>query len=92
MMYNLCGKTDHIEKLELILNLNNLVNNETTKNKFREIAELTFSCLSLRIPKGLIQTIIDGKNYEYANEIFITTLKIEKYASMHTWTLSIITK
>lgn len=92
MMYNLCGKIDHIEKIELILNLNNFANIETTKNKFREIAELTFSCLLLNIPKGLIQAIIDGKNFEDANNIFITTLKMEKYATMYTWTLGIITK
>lgn len=61
--YYLTGGELYIKKLELVLNIYNKVDNEPALQKFEEVTEATFKCLSLSISSTLIESVKKGEDY-----------------------------
>ena len=82
---------DCIKTLKLILNINNKGDKKQALTTFKEKSVATFKSLSLQMPKGLSDAITKEKIYQDSNEIFTTTLEVNK-SNIDTWQLIIKSK
>lgn len=81
----------YIQTAKLTLNINSKSERKQALTKFKEVTTATFKSLSLEIPKGLIEAIDKGKEFENGSDNFSTSLKLDK-SKIDTWTLKIETK
>ena len=81
----------HIQTAKLTLNINNKSEKKQALTKFKDLTTATFKSLSLEIPKGLIESIETEEAFQSSNDIFSTSVKLDK-SKIDTWTLKITTK
>jgi hypothetical protein len=84
-------KPEHIESLQLVLNLNDASNRKSAIKTFAKTIEKTFKQLNLEIPLGLIKAASNPNSFKFENDNFSTNLKLEK-TKIDTWIFEIITK
>lgn len=68
--FYLVGGELFIRKLELVLNINNKVENEAALEKFKDITEATFKCLSLPNSSNLMKSITMAKGFSEEFDTF----------------------
>lgn len=82
---------DYVEKLSLVLNINNAAERRDGLAKFKTVTERTFKSIKVAIPSGLIRSIEASKACSYSNQMLSATLERENN-NIESWKLIIKSK
>lgn len=85
------SNNSQIERLKIVLNINNKNEKKIALSKFKEITEKTFNSLSIEIPENLIFSIENEKEFQFENQYLNVGLKLDK-SNIDTWKMIIQTK
>lgn len=88
----LTGGETYIKQLEIVLDIGPGQDRSHTIEKFMEILKQTFSCLDIRLPNSLTDSIIENKEYDQQYETHTVSLSYEKYKRMGKYVLRVITQ
>lgn len=92
LAYYIESKNEYcIQKLELVLNLNNKSEKELGLNKFKELVVKTYKCLELQLPLNILDVIGKIDKFEYKDLVSISILETNR-SNIDTLVLSIKTK
>lgn len=80
-----------IEKLQLVLNINNKSERELALSKFKELIVKTYQCLELKLPVNILDVIGKIDKFEYEDLVSISDLETHT-GNVDTLILSIRTK
>lgn len=80
-----------VEKLKIMLNINNENEKQQGLAKLKKVVQKTFESLNLDVPNGLLSNVSNGKEFQANNEFFTTILELDK-SKIDTWKLTIISK
>lgn len=81
----------YIKSAKILLNINNKSQTEQAISKFKEVSDLTFKSLFLETPNGLLDSILQQKDFNSENDKFSTKLILDK-TKIDTWKLIIESK
>ncbi len=91
LAYYLESDKEHcIKTLKLVLNINNKEERKLAITKFKDLTIATYKSLNLTIPNSLLEAIKKSENFQDNNEIFTTSLKLDK-SKIDSWELIIRT-
>lgn len=71
-------KEQFVQKLKLILNINNKAEKEKSLSMYSDITEKTFKSIGVEFPKGLLEACKKGNNFKSDNDNFTVTTELEK--------------
>lgn len=92
LAYNLVSENSkYIQKVNLILNINNGSERKQALQKFSEIAKKTLETLEIKIPEGLINAAKTGREFNFENDTYLVSVKLDK-SNIEIFTLLIQSK
>jgi hypothetical protein len=77
-----------VEKLKIILNINNASEKKQALAEFKKTVQKTYKSIGLELPNGLLTNISNEKEFQTENENFNTKLELDK-SKIDTWKLTI---
>jgi hypothetical protein len=82
---------DFVDRVKLVLNINNKNEKKQAIAKFKSLMDETFQDLSIDTPKELTISINNENEFQFENDKYSTTLKLEK-SNIDSWKLIINSK